>query len=156
MPKVFGAVCGGKSYTIWVLCELFTGHAKGKKMKLEEYLKYFNFIQGVETYKIMDGESMNEISMLRVKAQVCFARINHEIAKSDRFLRYEFMKIKSAGKISIDEAKKLAEESYDRENECSVEDLKTLLESVSQFMNACSGRQRALEAEFRGTQRGEL
>lgn len=125
-------------------------------MKLDEYLKYFNFIQGAETYKIQSGDSINEISLLRVKASVAYSRVAQELGKIKDLIDLEFLRLMAiegakAGKSEIE-----AEAKINVGMEVSRRDLDSLLNGIEHFMNACSGRQRALEAEFRGTQRGEL
>lgn len=125
-------------------------------MKLEEYLKYYNFIQGAVSYGTLVGDSIEDICIARAKAVVALARVGYEHSKANSCIRNSFLKIRSEGSVSIEDAKKLADKEFEDANEISYSDLATLIESIGQFINACAGRQRALEAEFRGTQRGEI
>lgn len=125
-------------------------------MKLEEYLKYFNFIQGAETYKIQSGDSINEISLLRVRASVAYARVANELGKIKDSIDLEFLRLRALGERSIKDCEMESESKINVGMEVSRRDLDSLLNGIEHFMNACSGRQRALEAEFRGTQRGEI
>src|SRR3972149_385578 len=102
-------------------------------MVRKEFETYYNLIASDETGKILNGDSLDEISEMRNRVAIIRARVGQELALIENEIdeRFHFLIIATT---PISAAKREAEYEVNTGYEVSRRELKNLVHSMTQFL----------------------
>ena len=122
-------------------------------MQQVEFKEYFHAVQGRDTSKTLDGDSLDAISIVRNHCAISMARIGQELAlmKNQIDTQYILLRAKDDNTnkplFTASDAQKLAEEKVNGLYEVTRRELDYLKDAMAQISNSCASRIKVLEKE---------
>jgi hypothetical protein len=116
-------------------------------MTIKEYNDFFQLLYSRETGCLIKSESPHEVSLLREKLSMAYARAGQELARVKNEIDLEFQRCIERGDTAT-AAVRVAEITVNRSEEVSRRHIQYLCEALDKMCNSCASRLKVLERDY--------